>query len=153
VWAHTTYWYVGEVASQTTLNNYASDFADNVLDSHAGIIGVSPLFFQRHFSSIALSNVKLMILLSDMSSVIAPLFAKSGAQGVIFCINAVSLQFGIIDDLASQVVAYLSMGYTLYVSVWTTISPYLNNFPAEDPLDVNSPPPFWYLGDGSLTIT
>ena len=152
-WAHRTYWYVGEVATQWVLNSYSNDFADYALDYHAGIVGVNLSFFQAHYSSSSLSNVKLAILLFSGSNSVATEFAKAGAQGVVFCVTDISLQFGLVDDLAGQVVAYLALGYDLNDAVWTTVSPYLSNIPPEDPLDSTYSPPFWYLGDGSLTLT
>ena len=151
-WQHRNYWYVGQVANQAGVSKYASDFADYALDAHAGIIGMNLLFFQQHYSSLSLNNVKLAVLLANGSNSIATAWIQAGAQSVVFCLTSISLQFGEVDDLASQVVAYLAMGYTLSNAVWTTVSPYLSAFPSEDPLDTASSPPFWYLGDGSLTI-
>jgi hypothetical protein len=152
VWAHTTYWYVGQHASQSVLSKYANDISKNALDVHAGIVGVNPLFFQRHFSTVSLSNVKLAVLLTSISNSLAYSFSKAGAHAVIFCLGDTSLQFGLIDDLATQVIAYLAMGYTLDSAIWTTITPYLSNNPPEDQLDTVPAPPFWYIGDGSTTI-
>ena len=152
-WAHRTYWYVGQIATPTALSEYAGDFADNVLDGHAGTIGASLTFFQKYFSTGSLSNVRLAFLLFSISDSIASAFIQAGAESVIFCVSSISLQFGVVDDLAAQVVAYLTAGDTLQEAVWTTISPYLSNIPPEDPLDSTYAPPFWYLGDGSLTIT
>jgi hypothetical protein len=152
-WAHRTYWYVGQVATQSALSNYASDFADYALDFHAGVIGVNLMFFQRHFSSDSLSNVKLAFLMFTQSNAVASAFISAGAQSVIFCVNDISLQFGLADDLATQIVAYLVQGDTLNDAVYSTISPYLYGNPPEDQLDSTYAPPFWYLGNGSLTIT
>ena len=152
-WAHRNYWYVGEMATQWVLSSYSNDFANYALDNHAGIVGVNLSFFQRHYSSLSLSMVKLAIILTSMSSAIATEFNHAGAQSVMFCVNTISLQFGMVDDLAGQVVSYLAMGYKLSDAIWTTVSPYLSSVPPEDPLDSTYSPPFWYLGDGSLTIS
>ena len=152
VWAHTTYWYVGELASQALLTKYAGDIRLKDLDIHAGIVGVSTAFFQTHFSSLSLRNVKLVVLLSSMSNTIAGLLVKAGAHAAVYCISEISLQFGLVDDLAAQVVAYLVMGQTLSDAIWTTITPYLTANPPEDNLDSIPTPPFWYNGDGTLTI-
>ncbi|HMK83206.1 MAG TPA: hypothetical protein VK503_05780 [Candidatus Bathyarchaeia archaeon] len=152
-WAHRTYYYVGEVATQTARNDYANDFANFALDYHAGVIGVNMLFFQEYFTSQSLSNVKLAFLLFSQSDSVASEFMKAGAQSVIFCVNDVSPQFGLLDDLATQVVAYLAQGDTLNDAVYSTITPYLYGTPLEDPLDSTYAPPFWYLGSGSLTVT
>jgi hypothetical protein len=152
-WAHTTYYYVGEIASKTTLTKYSSEIAARDLDVHAGIIGISLGFFQKHFLSPYLRNVKLAILLFSMSNSVASAFLHAGAQSVIFCVSDVTFQFGTIDDLAAQVVAYLAKGYTVSNSIWTTVTPYLSNSAPEDPnLDSIPSPPFWYTGEGSLTI-
>jgi hypothetical protein len=151
-WAHRIYWYVGERATQSALTTYASDFANYALDYHAGIIGVNQLFFQEHFFAGSLGNVELAFLLFNLSNAVASEFVKFGVRSVIYCVNEISLQFGLADDLADQVVAYLAMGNTVNDAVYTTISPYLYGNPPEDPLDASYPPPFWYMGDGSLTI-
>lgn len=153
-WAHRTYWYVGQIASSTALSDYAADFADNVLDGHAGTIGVSLQFFQEYFLSGSLSNVKLAFLLFSISDSVASAFLQAGAQSVVFCVSSISLQFGVVDDLANQILSYLTAGDTLSEAVWSTVSPYLSNMPPEDPaLDPTYAPPFWYIGNGSLTIT
>jgi hypothetical protein len=78
---------------------------------------------------------------------------NAGATAVIYCMGQISLQFGQVDDLAAQVVAYLAQGNSVLNSVWTTISPYLSNQTPEDPLDSTYAPPFWYVGNGNLTLT
>jgi hypothetical protein len=57
------------------------------------------------------------------------------------------------DDLANQVFASLSMGQTIYNAVYGVVSPFVQNTNNEDPLDSSYTPPFWYQGDGTLTIT
>jgi len=151
-WAHRLYWYVGEHATQTALNPYRSYFGNYALDYHAGIIGVNLSFFQEYLSPGSLSNVKLAFLIFNLSNSVASYFLKAGAQTVIFCVNEISLQFGLADDLADQVVAYLATGSTVNDAIYTTITPYLYGTPPEDPLDSTYSPPFWYVGNGSLTI-
>ena len=152
-YSHRMFWYVGEHVNPATSAEYAADFASNLLDVHAGIVGVSQEFFLEHWSAQSLKHVKLAILMSSDSNIIAQDMISSGATTVIFCATPVSLQFGMLDDLTSQVVAYLSRGDTVSTSVWTTISPYLYNQTPEDPLDSTYAPPFWYIGNGGLTIT
>jgi hypothetical protein len=149
---HRMYWYVGEHANQATLSKYSADFSSNLADAHGGIVGIGLGFFSEHWPSQALRSVRLVIMLSSDSNDVAPLMISAGAETVIYCVSDVSLEFGMIDDLTSQVVAYLSQGYSVLNSVWTTISPYLSNQPPEDPLDSTYSPPFWYVGNGALTI-
>jgi len=152
-WDHRLYWYVGERATQSALSTYASDFANYALDYHAGIIGVNLSFFQEYLLPGSLSNVELAFLLFNLSNAVAGDFVKAGVQSVIFCVDEISLQFGLADDLADQVLAYLAMGNTVNDAVYSTITPYLYGTPPEDPLDSTYAPPFWYLGNGALTIT
>jgi hypothetical protein len=152
-YAHRLFWYLGEHVSQAASGKYAADFAANLLDVHAGIIGVSQGFLQEYWTSQSLAHVKLAILMTSDSSIIAQYMINSGAATVIYCANPVSLQFGMLDDLTAQVVAYLSRGNTVENAIWTTISPYLYGQEPEDPLDSTYAPPFWYLGNGGLTIT
>jgi len=152
-YAHRMFWYLGEHVNQQALTEYAADFAANLLDVHAGIIGVSQGFLQEHWLSGSFAHVKLAILMTSDSSVVAQYMISSGATTVIYCANPVSLQFGLLDDLNTQVVAYLSKGNTVQSAIWTTISPYLYGQQPEDPLDSTYAPPFLYLGNGGLTIT
>ncbi|HUK27679.1 MAG TPA: hypothetical protein VLV31_04580 [Candidatus Acidoferrales bacterium] len=152
-YAHRMFWYAGEHANQHTLAKYEADVSSNLIDVHAGILGLSLDFFQKYLTSQSLRNVKLMILLSSDSNSIAPIFISAGAAAVIYCMSQISLQFGIVDDLATQIVAYLSQGDSVLNALWTTISPYLQNQTPEDPLDSTYSPPFWYLGNGNLTLT
>ena len=152
-YAHRMFWYAGEHANQATLAKYAADVASNLIDLHAGVLGISLGFFQKYLTSQSLRNVKLMILLSSDSNAIAPIFISAGAAAVIYCMNEISLQFGIVDDLATQVVAYLAQGDSVLNALWTTISPYLQNQTPEDPLDSTYSPPFWYVGNGNLILT
>jgi len=152
-YAHRMFWYVGEHANQHTLAKYAADVSSNLIDLHAGILGISLGFLQEYLTSQSLRNVKLMFLLSSDSNAIAPIVLNAGAAAVIYCMNEITLQFGVVDDIATQVVAYLAQGDSVLNALWTTISPYLQNQTPEDPLDSTYTPPFWYLGNGSLTLT
>jgi len=152
-YAHRMFWYVGQFANQATLAKYSADVSSNLIDLHAGVLGISLGFFQEYLTSQSLRNVKLIILLSSDSNSIAPIMLNAGATAVIYCMGQISLQFGQVDDLAAQVVAYLAQGNSVLNSVWTTISPYLSNQTPEDPLDSTYAPPFWYVGNGNLTLT
>ena len=151
-WKHIEYWYVGEIASSGAEITYASDFAQGYINGNAGILGVSVGFFTEHFTAGVLSNVKLMIILSTDSVTFAPYFVAAGATTVIFCNGAISLAFGEIDDLTDQVVANMASGQSVYNAVWAAVSPYVQNSNPDDPLDQSYSPPFWYEGNGTLTI-
>jgi len=150
-WAHEEYWYVGEKTNAVTEQKYASDFAAGLLNDHTGVIGFSTAFAFNHFSANTLSHVKLLVFISSDGNALAPQFVTAGVSSVIFCNGPISLQFGLLDDLTSQLTAYLSMGETVYSAVYDTVSPFSNNTP-RDPLDTNYPPPFWFVGNGALTI-
>jgi hypothetical protein len=100
-----------------------------------------------------LTNVKLMMLISSDSESIAGFMLTAGASTVLFCNGPISLTYGQMDDLANQVFASLSMGQTIYNAVYGVVSPFVQNTNNEDPLDSSYTPPFWYQGDGTLTIT
>ena len=151
-WKHIEYWYVGELANTGVEQQYASDFAQGFINGNAGIVGVNLNFFGEHFTSGMLSNVKLMILISTDSDSFAGYFLKAGATTVIFANGAISLGFGEIDDLTNQVVGSLYSGQNVYTAVFNTVSPFIQNANTEDPLDTSYSPPFWYQGDGTLTI-
>ena len=151
-WKHVEYWYVGELASSGAETEYQSDFAQGYINGNAGIIGVSLGFFSEHFTTGTLSNVKLMILISTDSDSFAQFFLTAGANTVIFSNGAISLAFGEIDDLTNQVVASLSTGQDVYAAVYGVVSPFVQNANIEDPLDTSYTPPFWYQGNGTLTI-
>jgi hypothetical protein len=151
-WKHVEYWYVGELATSGVETQYASDFAQGWINGNAGILGVSLGFFTEHFTSGMLNNVKLMILMSSDSDSFAGTFVNAGATTVIFCNGAIGLAFGEIDDLTNQVVAALTMGQTVYNAVYGAVSPSVQNANPDDPLDTSYTPPFWYVGDGTLTL-
>ena len=151
-WKHVEYWYVGELASSGIETKYANDFAQGWMNGNAGIVGVSLSFFSNHYTSGMLTNVKLMMLISSDSEAFANFFVTAGAAAVIICNGPVSLGFGQIDDLTNQVTASLAMGQTIYNAVYGAVSPFVQNSNPEDNLDSSYTPPFWYVGDGTLTI-
>jgi hypothetical protein len=151
-WKHVEYWYVGELASSGVETEYASDLAQGWINGNAGILGVNVNFFTEHFTPGTLSNVKLMMLISSDSDSFAEIFISAGASTVIFCNGPISLAFGEIDDLTNQVVAGLASGQTVYNAVYAVVSPYIQNTNPDDPLDTGYTPPFWYEGDGTVTL-
>jgi hypothetical protein len=151
-WQHMEYWYVGESANSGVEKQYASDFAQGWINANAGIVGVSLGFFSEHFTSNMVSNVKLMILISTDSHSFADFFLNAGANTVIYATGPIDLSDGQIDDLTNRVVASLSVGQNVYDAVYSAVSPYIQNTNPEDPLDSSYPPPFWYHGNGTLTI-
>jgi hypothetical protein len=151
-YVHTTYWYVGAVVNGTTQEKYATDFAQGWIDGHAGTLGVDIDFFSHHYPSSSLNNVKLMLLMSSNSNAIGTALFGSGVKAIVVCNGDISLQFGTIDDLTGQLISNLTSGQDIYDAVYNTVSPYTNMEP-RDPLDNIYTPPFWFLGDGSVTIT
>jgi hypothetical protein len=152
-WEHREFWYVGQFANSAVQAEYASDFAQGWINGNGGIMGVSFDFINEHFPANSLPNVALMLLISTDSNVYAPTFITAGASAVVYCIGEVSLSFSNIDDLTGQLTSYLTQGQTLYNAVYNSVSPFVQNVQTEDPLDSSYPPPFWYLGNGTLTLT
>ncbi len=148
---HVDYWYVGEVASSATLAKYASDAAHGWVDWHMGIVGVSVGFFQEHFSVRSLANVKLMVLISSYSVWVASFLVNAGARAVIMCTDRITLSFGLIDDLTVGLFSYLAGGDAVLDSVFNIVA--FSDVTPRDPLDSAYVPPFWFSGDGTLTIT
>jgi hypothetical protein len=148
---HVDYWYVGEVANSATLAKYASDVAQGWVDWHVGILGVNVGFFQKHFSARSLANVKLMVLISSYSVWIAGFFVNAGAKAVIMCTDQITLSWGLIDDFTVGVFSYLAGGDTVLDSVFNIVAPSDVTQP-RDPLDYAYVPPFWFSGNGTLTI-
>jgi hypothetical protein len=151
-WKSVEYWYVGELVSAQVETQYASDFASGWMSVNARMLGVSVGFFSDHFTSGMLSNVKLMILISSDAASFADFFLNAGATTVIFANGAISLAYSQIDDLTNQVVASLSTGQNVLNAVYNAVSPYIQNSNPYDPLDSSYTPPFWYQGNGALTI-
>ncbi len=149
---HATYWYVGETVSSAARQKYAADFAQGWVNGNAGILGISIEFFSKHFSLGSLRNVRLMILISSDSIIFANYFTNAGAKAAISCNGRITLTFGLIDDLTSALLSNLASGNTVLQSVYNTVAPFSRAQP-KDPLDVSYSPPFWFSGDGGVTIT
>jgi len=152
-WQHREFWYVGQLSSTAVQAEYASDFAQGWINGNGGILGVSYDFINEHFPANSLPNVTLMLLISTDSNVYAPTFITAGANAVVYCIGTVSLSFSNIDDLTGQLTSYLTQGQSLYTAIYNSVSPFVQNTQTEDPLDSSYPPPFWFLGNSTLTIT
>jgi hypothetical protein len=150
-WAHEEYWYVGERTNAATELKYASDFAAGWLNDRTGVIGFGTAFATNHFSVNALGHIKLIVLISSDGDVLAPELITAGVSSVIFCNGHISLQFGLIDDLTTLLTSYLASGESVFNSVYDTVSPF-NNAKPKDPLDSSYAPPFWFAGNGALTI-
>jgi len=150
--AHTIYYYVGQLDSATTAQSYAPDFASGSLDYSHGILGASIAFFSNHFGHNSLFNVKLVVLVSSMSSSIASIFLNAGAKSVINFTGVFSLQFGVVDYLTGVIIRFLSDGYNVADSVSNTMMPLLN-LRLRDPLDSLTVPSVVYTGDYTVTIT
>jgi len=151
-WAHQLYWYVGEVYNSATAQKYASDFAARRIDNHNGILGMSIDFLSNHFTAGSLRNVKLAILISSVSSTYANIFVSAGVKAVVYCYTYISLSYSYIDFVTGQLMSYLANGQGVGDAVSSTVLPYLT-MQAHDPLDSVYFPPFWYLGDATVTIT
>jgi hypothetical protein len=151
-WAHLNYWYVGEKINPVTEQKYASDFAAGWLNDRTGIFGISGDFVRAHFGPNTLTRVKLMVFISSYGNSVAPQFQTAGIQSVVFCNGQISLQFGLIDDLSVQLMSYLTAGENVYSAVYDTVSPFNQGQTPKDPIDTTYSPPFWYAGDGTLTI-
>ena len=92
------------------------------------------------------------MFLSSDGNAVAPMFITAGASSVIYCNGSISLDFGLVDDLAIQMIAYLTQGESVYSAVYNTVSPFNQGQVLKDPLDNTYAPPFWYIGDGSVII-
>ncbi len=147
-----TYWYVGEKPSDAAEQRYASDFAAGRITTSTGMVAVSTDFFTNHFGPNALQDVKLLIFVSSNGNQLAPIFLAAGVTSVVFSSGAITLQFGLVDDLTAQLVGFLTQGETVYNAVYDTISPFNQGENLKDPLDSTFGIIFWYLGDGTATI-
>jgi hypothetical protein len=152
-YVHTTYWYVGERVNDPTSQKYTYEFAQGWINGHAGILGVSLDFFNKHFPSGSLNHLKLLLFISSTGSALAPQFVTAGVSSVIYCNGFISLQFGLIDDLTNALISYLTAGQSVLTSVYNTVSPFNQGEQPKDPLDSTYSPPFWFVGNGALTIT
>lgn len=148
---HVVYWYVGQIADSVTLNKYAADFARGWVNFNAGVLGITTDFLNEYFSPGTLSKVKLMILISSNSITISNYFINAGAKASVSVNGLISLTFGLIDDQTNALLAYLSTGDTVLDAVYSVVNPYAKTT-YRDPLDSFYSPPFWFSGDGALTI-
>jgi hypothetical protein len=153
IWVHRTYWYVGEKTNTVTEQKYASDFSSGWLLDKAGIIGMTADFVINHFGPKSLAGVKLLILMASNGNAIAPQLITAGITTIIYCNGIISLQYGLIDDLTTQMLAYLTQGQTVNAAVQATVSPFNQGETPTSNIDTTYAPPFWFLGDDSLTIT
>jgi len=151
-WKHVTYWWVGEKVNDGVQDEYSSDFAQGWLNANTGIVGASSEFFTNHLAPKSLSGISLLMFLSSDGDAVAPAFITAGISSVIYCNGSISLEFGLIDDLTVQMIAYLTQGESVYSAVYNTVSPYNQGQQPKDPLDTTYAPPFWYTGDGSVMI-
>jgi hypothetical protein len=147
-----TYWYVGEKPSYASEQKYASDFAAGRITTSTGMVAVNTEFFTDHFGPDTLQSVKLLVIVSSNSNVLAPVFLAAGITSVVFCSGAITLQFGLVDDLTAALVGFLAHGESVYHAVSDTISPFTQGENLNDPLDSTFGIIFWYLGDGTTTI-
>ena len=153
IWSHTTYWYVGEESNAATLKAYAADVAAGRVDDSNGILGITQDFFQKHFNSTSLSNVKLAFVIGTMSSSYAESWVLAGAKAVIDCTDGVSLEFGNIDYYVGLMVDYLTHGVSVQDTLYDVIVRWpLINVP-QDQLDSINIAPMWFTGNGTVTLT
>lgn len=149
---HTDYWYIGELADSALQQKYASDFAAGWLNAHSGVVGMSYDFIKHHFARNSLSRVKLLIFIGSFANSIATEFLAAGVSTVIFTSGLISLQSGLVDDLTASIMNNLAQGKDVESAVYATVSPFNQGTQPEDPLDSTYATPFWFIGDGSLTI-
>ena len=149
---HAIYWYIGQTVSADVLQQYAADFQQGWLNAHAGVIGLSSDFIQNHFKPGTLGRVKLLIFVASFGNSIVPTFVNAGVRTVIFANGIISLQGGIMDDLTVSVLNYLSKGQNVESAVYNSVSSVSQYSQPQDPYDSTYPPPFWYNGDGTLTL-
>jgi hypothetical protein len=148
---HVLYWYIGQRDSGKVEQTYVSDIASQYLDSSHGILGVSAAFFSNQFKPNTLSNVKLMIIVSSMSALIAQPLIAAGVKAIIDFSGTIDLEFNWIDYLTTMTVRYLADGNNVADAVSNTLVP-LNTDILRDPLDSAVVPPMAYTGDSGLTI-
>jgi hypothetical protein len=149
---HAVYWYLGEHVNSYLTQKYSTDFTEGLLNSHAGILGMSPEFITHHFKVGSLNHVKLLIFLSSYGASIAPEFLTAGVTTVMFNNGVVSLQTGLLDQLTLSIIGNLLVGkQDVQSAVYNTLSP-VNQGQQPNPYDSNYAPPFWFIGDGTLTL-
>jgi len=149
--AHRTYWYVGQTVNLAAERKYADDFEQGRVNQNAGILGISIQFLSEHLQADSLENVKLVVLMSSNSVLIASYFINAGVKAVISCNGRITLAFGQIDDLTGALFYYLASGNSVFASVYNTVSPF-SRLESSDPLDSVYSPPFWFTGDGTISI-
>jgi hypothetical protein len=149
---HTVYWYIGQTVSGEAEQQYATDFNYGWLNAHAGVIGMTGEFIQNHFKAGTLKNIKLLIFVGSYGNSIVPSFLTAGVKTVIFCNGVISLQGGLIDDLTVSILDYMAKGQNVDNAVFNTVSPYAQYTQPQDEYDSTYAPPFWYNGDGTLTL-
>jgi hypothetical protein len=148
---HVLYWYIGQRDSRKAEQTYSSDIASEWVDASHGILGVSSAFFTNQFTPNSLSNVKLMIILSSMSALIAAPLITAGAKAIIDFSGNIDLGFNWDDYLITVTVRYLADGMSVADAVNNTIVPLITTR-LRDPLDSNNVPPMAYTGASGLTI-
>ena len=149
---HTVYWYLGQTISPDIRQEYASDFSEGWLDAHAGVIGFTEYYIQHYFKPGSLSGLKLLIFISSYGNSIVPSFLSAGVRTVIFANGIISLQGGLFDDLTVSMLDNLAMGQNVQNAVYNAMTPVSQYAQPQDPIDSTYPPPFWYNGDGTLTL-
>jgi len=147
-----TYWYVGEKPSDAVEQKYASDFAAGWITTSTGVVGVSIGFFTHHFGPNALEGIRLLIFVSSDGNELAPVLLAAGVTSIVFSSGAITLQFGLVDDLTATLVEFLTKGESVHNAVLDTLSPFSQGEQLNDPLDSTFGIIFWYLGDGTATI-
>jgi hypothetical protein len=149
--SHRDYWYIGQQATKGIDQTYASDLASESLDNRDGILAAGVDFFSNHFTTNTLTNVKLLVLLSSMSTIIASSFLNAGVKAIIDFSGMVNFQFNWVDYLTTYVVQYLASGLSVSGAIYATYSPFQTMI-LRDPLDSMYIPAISYSGDPSVTI-
>jgi len=150
-WMHREYWYLGELSNQATLQAYADDVANGWLDNTNGILGVNVDFFYNHFGRGSLANIKLAVLISTDSLMIAQVFMRAGVTSTIFYYGTITLAYGVTDYTTRLVFMFLSRGQTVSDAVTNTIITY-RLFNQEDQLDSSYFPQIYFMGHANMTL-
>jgi hypothetical protein len=150
---HDVYWYIGEHVNNEVQQKYAADFASGLLNAHAGILGMSSDFILHYFKTGSLNRVRLVIFIASYGASIAPALVKAGVNTVVFNNGVISLQTGLVDDLTMSIIANLLVNkQDVESAVYNTLSPVNQGQQPSDSYDSTYAPPFWYIGNGSLTL-
>jgi len=151
---HTTYWYVGDSVNLSTLQEFAQDFAKGWIDSSHGLLGVSMDFFYYHFKPGSLGNVKLAIIESGLSVSIAQVWIQAGVRAAVdnygTLPGAGAPDFFMPDYVTRSIVADLANGATVKNAVLKVSASLIDDLNGGEWVYM---PRFWYLGDGTTTIT